>query len=199
MMITEAQKIAANSDGIKQEVRQRLKQDLAAASREELAAYDQQIARRALEQPCFQRAAVIFSYAPFGREFNADLLNRAILESGRTLALPLVTGEGLMEARLIRSLEELRPGAYGIREPEPEAQLLLPQQIDLLILPGLAFDGDCYRLGRGGGYYDRYLADFPGFCLAPTRELQMLEAVPRDPWDRPADMALTEQRVLAAR
>lgn len=178
-------------------LRSRLKQALRQADPAQLAVWDQRIAQRVLELPAFQQARTILSYAPFGREFNADLLNQAILHQGQVLALPLVTGEGLMEARQVESLDQLRPGAYGIREPGPETQPLLTQQIDLLLLPGLAFDLHCYRMGRGGGYYDRYLAAFSGHTIAPTRELQIVTAVPQDPWDRPADLVVTEERLIS--
>lgn len=177
-------------------LRQEIKAALKAASPEELAAWDAAVAGQVLAHPRFQSAGLILSYAPFGREFNADLLNQAILAQGRSLALPLVTGNGEMEARLVRSLADLQPGAYGIREPGPDCPLLSPEEIDLLILPGLAFDLQCYRMGRGGGYYDRYLARFRGYSLAPTREIQIVPAVPRDAWDKAADLVLTERRSI---
>jgi len=180
-------------------LRQRLKQALREADPAELAAWDQAAAEALLRLPQFREAKRILSYAPFGREFNADLLNRAILAQGKQLALPLVTGDGQMEARLVGSLEELQPGAYGIREPGPESSILPPEEIDLLILPGLAFDEAGYRMGRGGGYYDRYLAKFPGHCIAPTRELQIVPAVPRDPWDQAAELVAAERRILGGK
>ncbi|MDO4733130.1 MAG: 5-formyltetrahydrofolate cyclo-ligase [Bacillota bacterium] len=177
-------------------LRQRIKQALRECSPEALAAWDRCVAEKLLALAQFRQAGCILSYAPFGREFNADLLNRAILAQGKQLALPLVTGAGQMEARLVGSLEKLLPGAYGIREPEPESPLLPAERIELLILPGLAFDVEGYRMGRGGGYYDRFLAAFRGFCIAPTRELQLLPFVPREKWDQPADLILTETRTL---
>ena len=177
-------------------LRNRIKQALREADLTQLAQADQAAVLRVLALPPFQQAQTILSYAPFGREFNADLLNQAILDQGKTLALPLVTGPGQMEARLVESLSQLVPGAYGIREPGPDTPILPPASIDLLLLPGLAFDPACYRMGRGGGYYDRYLARFTGYTIAPTRELQIVPAVPRDPWDRRADLVVTEKRVL---
>ncbi len=176
--------------------RREMKAALKAADPADLARWDREAARTLLDLACFREAELILSYAPFGREFDADLLNREILARGKRLALPLVTGEGRMEARLVEDLAALVSGAYGIREPGPTTQSVSPEAIDLLILPGLAFDPDCFRMGRGGGYYDRYLAIFPGLTVAPTRELQILPAVPRDPWDRAADMVVTEARTF---
>lgn len=185
-----------NNQAEKIRLRNQIKQALREADPTQLARADQTVSHRVQTLDRFRQARVILSYAPFGREFNADLLNQAILEQGKTLALPLVTGPGQMEARLISSLAQLVPGTYGIREPGPDTPVLSPDSIDLLLLPGLAFDPACYRMGRGGGYYDRYLAQFPGYAIAPTRELQIVPAVPRDPWDRSADLVVTEKRIL---
>ena len=185
-----------SSPAEKAHLRQQIKQALREADSAVLAQVDQTISRRVLDLAPFQQAQTILSYAPFGREFNADWLNQVILDQGKTLALPLVTSPGQMEARRIQSLAQLVPGAYGIREPGPDTPVLSPDSIDLVLLPGLAFDVSCCRMGRGGGYYDRYLALFPGYTIAPTRELQIVPAVPHDPWDRSADLVVTERRIL---
>jgi 5-formyltetrahydrofolate cyclo-ligase len=89
-------------------------------------------------------------------------------------------------------------GRYGIREPDPQAPLLLPGDIDLILVPAVAIDRHGYRLGYGGGYYDRLRADLP-WRKIPTIgivfDFAFVEQLPIDPWDLPLDAVCTELSV----
>jgi 5-formyltetrahydrofolate cyclo-ligase len=84
---------------------------------------------------------------------------------------------------------------YGILEPDPTLPQLLVENVDLLLVPAVAIDGRGYRLGYGGGYYDRLRAD-PHWRKIPTIgivfDFAYIDAVPIDPWDLPLDAACTE-------
>ena len=131
-------------------------------------------------------------------ELDTRLLNETILKAGKKLCLPMITGAGTMEPRQVERLEDLLPGAYGILSPSPTAPQININEIDLVILPGMAFDQKRQRLGRGGGYYDRFLQKYSGPTIAPTRELQMTEEVPCEAWDIRPDVVITESRIISA-
>ncbi|MBD1999435.1 5-formyltetrahydrofolate cyclo-ligase [Leptolyngbya sp. FACHB-541] len=88
-----------------------------------------------------------------------------------------------------------QPGAYGILEPHPSTPLLQPEQVDLILVPAVACDVRGYRLGYGGGFYDRMLSQ-PGWLHKPTIgivfEFARLPKLPVDPWDRPLRGICTE-------
>jgi 5-formyltetrahydrofolate cyclo-ligase len=91
--------------------------------------------------------------------------------------------------------ETLATGSYGIREPDPAAPLLLPGDIDLILVPAVAIDRQGYRLGYGGGYYDRLRAD-PVWRKIPTIgivfDFAYIDRLPIEPWDLPLDAVCTE-------
>lgn len=168
---------------------------------DERAAGSLAIARRLYSLTHFSRAATLMIFVPFGSEVDtAPVFNEALARGMRVLVPRTIPAERKMvPSRVLDWEEDLRPGAYGIREPVQEAlRPVSPLEIDLLLVPGVAFDSSGNRLGYGGGYYDRFFArlrpETP--LVAPVFDLQVLPSVPVDPWDRPVDMIITEQRLI---
>ena len=94
----------------------------------------------------------------------------------------------------IRDFSELQKGAYGILEPTGD-RLLLPQKDDLMLVPGAAFDRNGYRIGYGGGYYDRYLRRHPDMkTIALAYDFQIISRVPAEEFDVPAGEVLFPQK-----
>ncbi|MBD3883560.1 5-formyltetrahydrofolate cyclo-ligase [Phormidium tenue FACHB-886] len=93
----------------------------------------------------------------------------------------------------------LQPGAYGIPEPSADTPLLQPEEVDLILVPCVGCDRQGYRLGYGGGFYDRLLSD-PAWSGKPTIgivfEFAHLPSLPLDPWDRPLRAICTEAGVV---
>ena len=87
--------------------------------------------------------------------------------------------------RRVRSLEELVPGAYGIPEPGGDTEIIPLSAVSLLIVPLEGIDHRGMRLGKGGGYYDRLLADSHAMTLGAVMSWQWEEHLPAMPWDRP--------------
>ena len=83
-----------------------------------------------------------------------------------------------------KNASEFEPGPLGIYQPSGQAQPLLTTQT-LCLVPGLMFDKKGYRVGYGGGYYDRFLSGFPGQTVGLCFRESMTEAIPPDPWDMP--------------
>lgn len=142
----------------------------------------------------------VFLYAPFRGEVDVFPLAAGLLERDECgVCFPrCVAGSlGRMEFWRVRSLRELSPGAYGMLEPDPGQCVRVTALPDVLVLPGVGFDRQGFRLGYGGGYYDRFLADVPDvFCVGAAFSCQVVASLPRDIWDRPVQCVVTEQDVF---
>ena len=138
------------------------------------------IARHLLALPEYRSAEAVFCFVSAGREIDT----RPILD--QTLA------DGIMELRAIRNLEELFPGAYGILEPPADSPALSPDQIDLAVIPCVTCSREGRRLGRGGGYYDRFLAHYRGAAVLLCRERLLRQEIPFGVHDYPIPWVLTE-------
>ena len=176
----------------KHDLRREIKAALAALPAASAAAEDAAICRLILQKQIWQQADTVFCYVPAGNELDITPLLIAALETGKALCVPLITGDGIMEARRIASLDALRKGSFGIPEPPTDTPPVPPESIDLVILPGLAFDPRTHaRLGKGGGYYDRFLPGCGGYKLAPCRLCQLRDDIPSEPHDVKVDEVLT--------
>jgi 5-formyltetrahydrofolate cyclo-ligase len=153
---------------------------------------DEQICRRLRQLPEFTRAHTVLAFAPLPGEIDIWPLLAELAAGAKRLCLPLLSGPGLMEAREAGDLTRLKPNRYGIAEPPPGAPLVAPGDIGLVLVPGLAFDKGLWRLGRGGGYYDRFLPACGAFRLGLARELQIVEQLPRETHDLRMQALLSE-------
>lgn len=154
---------------------------------------DDQICRRIAALEAYKKADTVFCYVPLKEEIDIKPLLLWTLEQGKRLAVPLCMQDGRMEARQITSFTELRTGRYGIAEPFEDAPAVPPQEIGFAVAPGLGFDKAGGRLGRGGGYYDRYLAGMNCTSAGVCYEALLLPKAPRDPWDQTVGVVVTER------
>jgi len=151
-----------------------------------------------LALPELAAADTVALYAATAGEANPASSLAVLLDRGVRPVFPRVAGADL-EFAAIHDMDELRPGHRGIAEPAGGAIDLA--EIEVIVVPGLAFDGDGVRLGQGGGHYDRTLARLSdrvlrvGFCF----DFQVVERVPRGPHDQPVDLVVTDRRVIRAR
>ncbi len=158
---------------------------------------DAALCRAVIELLEFSSTPTLLLYAPIGREVDVRPLFFVARERGIAVAFPRTEkSTHQMTFHTVDSLDELLPGSYGIPEPvhDRPADLLRA----LCVLPGLAFDRDGYRLGYGGGYYDRFLSAHPDIIsVAPVRDGFLSSApLPRDEYDRRADIIITSKEVL---
>ncbi|MDN5344787.1 MAG: 5-formyltetrahydrofolate cyclo-ligase [Clostridia bacterium] len=159
------------------------------------------IVQKVLALPAWQQAAIVMSYVSFGSEVATPPLIEAALAGGKRATVPLCVREGrqLIAAEILHFPADLQPGTWGILEPRPErVRPLAPELIDLVIVPGVAFDRDGNRLGYGGGYYDRFLATLrPGATtIALAFREQLVPDVYPEAHDRPVQIVITDVEIL---
>ncbi|MGI6497623.1 MAG: 5-formyltetrahydrofolate cyclo-ligase [Oscillospiraceae bacterium] len=114
---------------------------------------------------------------------------------GKTVAVPLCLEQGRMEARWVTSTAQLLPGHFGIYEPEAACPVVPKRKIDITLVPGVCFGRDGSRLGRGGGYYDRWLQGYHGVSVGICRSFCLLERIPVEAHDQTMDYVITEDEV----
>ena len=156
----------------------------------------QRLCRRILSSDWFQKADSLMAYWAIGTEPDLHLVLEAALDQGKTLLLPRCEEDGTMTARRVRDLGELTPGAYGIREPGPEAEIFPPEKLECILTPGVAFDRRGGRLGRGKGYYDRFLPHTNGWIVGVCFGANLLERLPMESHDCPVAMVVTEDETI---
>ena len=165
---------------------------LAALSPPERIAGDEALFRRFLALPQVAATRTILLYHGMDTEPDTVRLLPPLWDIGKQVCLPRCLPGNQMEARLVQRDSTLVRHPYGMLEPGPDCPLIPPDQIDLVLVPGLAFDRSGGRLGRGGGYYDRWLAGFSGITAALCRDGLLMEAIPRLPHDLGVDLVITK-------
>lgn len=135
-------------------------------------------------------------------EVPTTTLIEAAWREAKTVAVPLVRNDGLMHAQRLRAWSHCTVGLYGVRQPSDEPSgRIAPADLDVIVVPGLAFSRQGHRLGRGGGYYDRFLASLPERVarVAVVPSCVVLDALPAVDHDERVDLIFTEQGVLNCR
>ena len=159
------------------------------------------IAENLYNLPAYRDAQVIMFFISFGSEVDTRLMVEETIRRGKTALAPkaLPKTRELIPSEILDWDDDLAPGAYNIPEPRQDRlRPYAPESIDLLLVPGVAFDQKGNRLGYGGGYYDRFFSllkpETP--LVAMVFDLQIQPQVPVEEWDRRVDCVITEERVI---
>lgn len=180
----------------KQQLRALLKQERAQVPEQCRQVWDAQIRDALLELPALGQAHRVMTYLSIGWEVDTWGLVDELLRRGKEVYVPVVQKEPkALLPTLFTSKDDLMPAAFGILEPKPGAPTVPAQVLDLVIVPGLAFTSEGYRIGYGGGYYDRLLDQ----TRAPTVGLVysgFIRSFDPDPWDRPVHFLATEEGLM---
>ena len=156
---------------------------------DELREMSRLLCKRLLANERLGNASTVMMYYPLGDEVDVAPVIEQLAENGKTVVLPQVTGEAEMVLRRYTGKADLQEGAYGIMEPCGEL-FTDYEAIDVAIIPGMAFDRRGNRLGRGKGYYDRFLPLLPtrvykiGVCFP----FQLLDDIPMEEHDKRVDL-----------
>lgn len=177
----------------KRELRKEYIEKREGLSQEERERLSYEIVNKILSLPSLEKAKKVLLFCPHKGEPDITPLFSWVFKEGKVLALPKVVGK---ELKLIRVKEDtsLRPGAFCILEPE-DGEEIKPEEIDFSLVPGVLFDKRGYRIGYGKGYYDRLLAKLGGVKVGVCYQFQVLEKLPRDSWDMPVDLVVTEEKI----
>src|SRR5689334_984184 len=156
----------------------------------------EEIARRVIRLPEARGAGRLFTFLSFGSEVSTEPLIAAFREAGARVAVPVLEGPQ-MDAADLPAGGALVPSGYGAMEPA-ERVPVPPEEIDLVVAPGLAFDREGRRLGYGGGYFDGFLSRLRPDCavVAIGFAEQMVESVPVGPADRAVRVVVTDAEVV---
>ena len=169
-------------------------------SSEKRAAASAKIRARSKQQAFWEAAAAILFFAPLPDEVDVWPLLAEALAAGKTVALPRFDPQrqNYVPCRVHHLSGEIVTGQFGIREPATVCREIPPASLDLILVPGVAFDLGGHRLGRGKGFYDRLLAGVRGIKCGLAFDEQMVEAIPVGPHDVRMDFILTPTRLVAA-
>lgn len=169
---------------------------------EQVAEKSRYIVERVLQMPAFQNAKTIMVYVDFRKEVETGSLIEQGLSLGKRMVIPVCDANTvqLTPSEIQDYPGDLCPGTWGILEPKDGClQPVDPSEIDIILVPGVAFDSQGNRLGYGAGYYDRFLARVrpDALKIALAFDLQIVEnACPSD-HDMPMDYVVTETRVIS--
>lgn len=178
----------------KQAARRAARQQLAQISPQEFSAIGAAMWQTLQAQPAWQNAESVFCFVGALHEPDTIPILQGALSAGKQLLVPRIAGPGQMQLVPLQSLGQLQPGAFGILEP-PQALPAIPagSGVQLAVLPCLAAARSGMRLGHGGGYYDRFLANYSGRRLILCPEALLAQSLPTGPLDEPAQAVLTEK------
>ena len=183
----------------KQALRARLRQMAAGLGEERRRSAAEKMAEHLFAWPPYRRAKTVFCFVGVKNEINTLPIIKRALAEGKRVCVPLCTGPGVMEARQITSLQQLRPGAFGIPEPDPAVcPPVAKAEMDLMLVPCTGAGQNGSRMGQGGGFYDRFLErrDDRAVLLCYSA-LAQAPALDTDPWDVDFAWLLTEEGMKA--
>lgn len=176
----------------KKELRNLIRQRKRQFSESKLQELSFAITDKLLSHPRIANARMVMAYCALKDEVDISRLINRLREMGKQIVLPAVISDTEMEARMYRDKKDLAIGAYGISEPVGNRYENL-EDIDVVIVPGMAFDDKGHRLGRGKGYYDRFLSNIPNsYKIGVCFSFQKLCSVPTDIYDIATDDVVTD-------
>ncbi len=179
--------------------------NLVIATRDALAPEQAQSKTAAIKEhffalPEYRTAKLVMYYVSFRSEVETREMIQESMAQGKSIVAPVIKNNQIWPAALGK-MEALAPGPHGILQPPEEADRVALSGIDLVVVPGTVFDLRGYRLGYGGGYYDRFLRHvrMRAALVGLAFETQIVEEVPTGPHDVPVDKVVTEDRVIDCR
>lgn len=184
---------------MKSDLRKSMSERRAALEQEQAKAMNEIIYSRLHAHHALERAEDILVYLSFRSEIETRPLIDQWLKEKRRVYVPVMQPESrsILPVQIDEDHWNLPVNAYGIQEPKLEGAAILPvEKLDLVIVPGLAFDIQGFRLGYGGGYYDRLIPRLrnDAYTLALCYDFQLVESVPVGPFDQKVQTILTELR-----
>lgn len=187
------------SGGEKAEIRRQMRSMRRTLSGEEQKRAADGVYAQIMRMESYRSARTVMAYAAVRGELSLERVMEDIRDSGRRLALPRCGEGGEMDACLVTERRQLRQGAYGIWEPDESCPLVPPEEIDLMLIPGTAFDRAGGRIGQGGGYYDRYIIQTRAVRVGICHGFALVNRIPTEKRDVRMDAVVTPEETLVFR
>ena len=182
----------------KQDIRKIIKRKREELNKDIKKELDSRIMNNFFDSTYINESNVIFIYVNMESEINTIDIIIKLLDMGKRVAVPKVLpGNKEMVALEIKSLLDLNEsGAFGILEPDMSKKDV-GNEVDLIILPGLAFDKRGYRIGYGGGFYDRFLERYNSIKrVSLCYNFQIIDNIPEEDFDEAIDTIITEDKII---
>lgn len=177
----------------KSELRARFAEMRKGLSKEHRQKMDLEIESRLLCSEEYAEADMILTYVSVKLEPDTLGIIHAAFANGKRVAVPKCTEGNNMDFYFIKSADDLVKGKYGLSEPDTDkCKKANPTEKSLCIVPALSFDAKGFRLGKGGGYYDRFLKDFKGKSAGLCYHSFLRLSLPKEAFDIPVDIIVTE-------
>lgn len=181
----------------KTELRRHLQRLRAQMSGEQAAASSLQASRHILACDAYRKAKCIMGFLAFGKELSVDTVLAQALADGKIVAVPLITSDKEFVPVRLLDMQHFALACYGIRTAPQPVQLVEPEEIDLILVPGVAFGRDGSRLGMGAGYYDRFLLKAgQAVRMGVAYDSLMQEALPVDAYDVNMQLLASESGII---
>ena len=185
--------MASAIDLEKKELRAQVRRQLNAMTDRERRESDAALFARFLALPQVEAAKAVFAFWGIpGKEPETARMIQTLVSQGKRVGLPRMLPGHLMEIRQYMPDRPMVSVSFGISEPDLSCPILTQDEIDLILVPAVCYDKAGYRLGFGGGYYDRWLEHFNGFRVGMCRNAVLQDKVPTEPHDSRVDLLLTE-------
>ncbi|WP_209300535.1 5-formyltetrahydrofolate cyclo-ligase [Lentibacillus salicampi] len=182
----------------KTELRRQMIQQLQTLSAVERKNIEEAMADNLMTSDVWKQSSVIGITISHGFEWNTKPLIETAWQNGKIVCVPkCLPEERKLDFYRINHYDQLEVVYYRLQEPKPrETEQVIKNKIDLLIVPGLLFDRKGYRIGFGGGYYDRFLTDYPNEKLSLAANMQIVDELPAESFDIPVDDIISETGFL---
>lgn len=180
---------------IKDELRSDMRAKRRAMTDLQVRGKSQSICRLLFSLDCIKNAKTVCTFiAAFKEPDTAEIIQK-LRETKKTVAVPVTDTENItLSLSYIDGLDSLKKGAYGIPEPEI-INIAHAADMEVILVPGLAFDKNGGRMGFGKGYYDRLLSDTRAVKIGLCYEFQLYDNIPTEPHDVPMDLIITEEKI----
>ena len=180
---------------MKAQLRTEIRQRRDAFDKSKRMEYDEIIYNNLMGEEVFINARVVMTYVSMGSEVDTLRLIERCFADGKKVCVPVtVRGQQHMDISYIDSLDDLEAGAYEILQPTVYKKCDVAD-VDLIIVPAVAFDKNGHRIGYGGGYYDRFLADYNGSTIGLCYDFCMADTAFPEEHDVAVDVVITERLV----
>ncbi len=155
----------------------------------------EQIVQNIISLPQYKAANTVMAFVPTNNEVKIQNLLHKILQDNKTLALPLCLENFKMQAKKVENLSHLQKGMYGILQPSEQQQTVDKQKIDIVIIPCMSANSKGERLGKGKGYYDRFLQNTSFLKIVVCQHEYLYDNLPVNEYDILADIVVTDKEI----